>query len=87
MKTWLQECTCGAEHEVNRETSLLPCDCGKLKCRECTHRCVVCGYEGCEQCMTYDEEAGDWLCGEQDCKDELERRFQEAESKSLQEAA
>ena len=80
MKTWLQECTCGAEHEVSRDAPLEHCDCGKVKCRECTHRCAVCGYEGCESCMKYHEEAGAWLCGEQECTEEIERGLQESES-------
>ncbi len=71
---WLHTCSCGSEFETSSDHPPERCDCGKVKCEECIRRCEVCGYEGCQECMTYQEGLDAWLCGERDCLEEMTRQ-------------
>ena len=60
--------------EFYSESDKHPCDCGKLVCYQCWHKCDNCGHEGCKECMI--ECDGDWFCCEE-CKEEYKERLNE----------
>lgn len=36
----------------------------------CKKECAQCGHEGCKGCMIYDDESGEYFCGDE-CKEEF----------------
>jgi len=61
---------CGGEMY---DYEITQCDCGKEVHKRCMVECANCKSEGCKDCMTYDEDLGEWLCGAE-CKEEFENK-------------
>jgi len=68
-------------HELAEEN----CDCSPDdKIHEgCKIPCAACGREGCKSCLEKDDETGEYLCDEDDCRTILELKIEKEEWEEL----